>query len=137
MTALVLPPVLRGELASHARRGAPDEVCGLLVGATGRVDRIVPARNRCVDRSTERYDLHPEDLLAAEDAARAAGLEVLGVYHSHPRDRAAPSREDLERAHPGWVYVIVSVSADETRAWRLVGRAFVEVSLEDPPGAPR
>ena len=134
MTPLVLPPHLRGELELHAERGAPEEVCGLLVGARDHVERVVPARNRCAGRTTARYDLHPEDLLTAELEARAAGREVIGVYHSHPRDPAVPSRADLEGAHPGWVYVIVSVRAGETRAWRLAGQAFAEVALEDSPG---
>ena len=101
MTALVLPPHLRGELERHAQRGAPAEVCGLLLGAPGRVERVVPARNRCAGRRSDRYELHPEDHLAAELEARAAGLEVLGVYHSHPQDPATPSQADQQGAHPG------------------------------------
>lgn len=129
MTALVLPPHLRGELERHAQRGAPAEVCGLLLGAPGRVERVVPARNRCAGRRSDRYELHPEDHLAAELEARAAGLEVLGVYHSHPQDPATPSQADQQGAHPGSLHVIVSLAGDGVRAWRLGEGARVEVPL--------
>jgi len=31
-----------------------------------------------------RYELRPEDLLAADKKARAAGLDLIGIFHSHP-----------------------------------------------------
>ncbi len=40
---------------------------------------------------------------------RAAGLELLGIYHSHPTGENKPSARDIERAYyPEAAYFIVS-----------------------------
>jgi proteasome lid subunit RPN8/RPN11 len=41
--------------------------------------------------------------------ARSGGVEVVGLYHSHPDHPAQPSQFDLEHAMPWWSYVIVGV----------------------------
>jgi proteasome lid subunit RPN8/RPN11 len=132
---LSLPPPARREIEARAARDYPHEACGLLVGrrSGGRVEvvRVRPARN-LAPRARERYELDPADHLAAEDEARALGLEVVGVWHSHPEHPARPSRTDLERAWPGWSYLIASVRGGETVelcAWRLDGDRFREQEL--------
>lgn len=138
--ALVLPRVLRRAMERHALRGSPQEVCGLLLGrpsTRGAVVRCVyPARNLNEDRPHERFELHPGDLVAAEEAARAADQEVLGVYHSHPGHAAVPSEADRHGAWSGWSYAILSVLAGEVRevrSWLLVDGSFDEqrIALED------
>jgi proteasome lid subunit RPN8/RPN11 len=138
--ALVLPRVLRRAMERHALRGSPSEVCGLLLGrpsARGALVRCVyPARNVNQDRPHERFELYPGDVVAAEQAAREADQEVLGVYHSHPGHHAVPSAEDRKGAWSGWSYAILSVLAGEVRevrSWLLVDGAFDEqmITLED------
>ena len=84
--------------------------------------RVTWARN--VDPREDRYEVDPEGLLTAERAARASGLGVVGVWHSHPRGAAAPSTTDRRGAYGGWSYVIVR--AAETRSFRLVKGVFEE-----------
>jgi proteasome lid subunit RPN8/RPN11 len=127
-------------LTAWARAGYPSEACGLLVGrrdAAGvEVERAVLARNRHVERAPERYELDPLDHLAAEEAALAEGLAVVGVWHSHPDHAARPSERDRAAAFEGWSYVIVAVDAagaSAVRSWRLDGeRRFVEEELLVP-----
>ena len=99
-----------------------------LPGAPAVVERARSARN-LVASAHDRYELDPADHLAAEDEARALGLEVVGVWHSHPDRPALPSETDRRRAWPGWSYVIVAVAsgkAAELRSWRLEGDRFAE-----------
>lgn len=130
---LVLPADVRSDLESWTGKGYPEETCGLLLGRTalGRTEtaRAVRARNRNRERARDRYDLDPTDFLAADLAARAEGLEIVGVWHSHPDHPARPSETDRDAAWEGWSYVIVEVTAggvSALRSWRLVGREFVE-----------
>ena len=37
---LEYPVELRQELIAHAREGEPDDVCGILAGRDGRVERV-------------------------------------------------------------------------------------------------
>lgn len=115
-------------LVDEARRAAPLEACGLLIGADAAIVRIHPARN--VLLSPTRYEVAPEDHFAALRAARREGLAVIGGYHSHPASAAVPSATDRDEAGPAFLYLIVGlVPAPEVRAWALAGGNFAEVGL--------
>lgn len=119
-----LPRTVRRAVLDHARRAAPNECCGLLIGAAAGADtRIVrawPARN--LRRSPNRYLVDPADHFAAIRSARRAGLAVVGAYHSHPASPPTPSATDTEEADdPGLLYVIASPAPAAVRAYRLEG----------------
>lgn len=135
-THLRLSLQLRQQVADSAVRAYPAEACGLLVGRASKeraeVIRIAPARNRAT--RADRYDLDPEDFLAADLAARADSLEIVGIWHSHPDHPAVPSPTDLARAWNGFSYLILAINRgkeDELRSWRLADERFCEEFLED------
>jgi proteasome lid subunit RPN8/RPN11 len=69
-----------------------------------------------------RYLLTAEDYLRGEQEAARRGLDVLGVFHSHPDHPNRPSEFDREWAMPWFSYIITSVQAGravESRAWVL------------------
>jgi proteasome lid subunit RPN8/RPN11 len=131
---LRLPPALREQLNRWAADGHPYEICGLLVGAAApdgtAVSRITRARNLAIDRSRDRYTLDPEHFLAVDSVARADGLEIVGVWHTHPDHPPRPSTTDLVAAWETFSYLILSVARDGVRdaaAWRLAANGgFVE-----------
>jgi len=52
----------------------------------------------------------PQDLLRADRHAEDAGMEILGVWHSHTHTDAWPSPTDVAQApDPQWHYVVVSL----------------------------
>ncbi len=53
----------------------------------------------------------PEDLLAADRSARAAGLDLIGIFHSHPDCDAYFSKTDLENSCPWYSFVVLSVKS--------------------------
>lgn len=130
---LALPAGIRAELEALALAGYPCETCGLLLGECrdGRccVASQRPAKNLNRERARDRFELDPQDYLRAEEAAAAAGLAVVGIWHSHPDHPARPSATDLAMAWAGWSYLIVSVRRSgvaELRSWRLAGDSFEE-----------
>ena len=135
---LRLTAPLRLELDQLAADGYPHEVCGLLVGRTVDrttvVERITSARNLVADRPHDRFRLDDGDFLAADDAARRAGLDIVGIWHTHPDHPARPSVTDLEAAWPAYSYLILGVGAhgvEESRSWLLDGDRFVEQSIKE------
>ena len=133
---LHLPPAVLGDLETWARAEYPNEACGLLLGRsrtdTGRVVvRVVRCAN--LNRERDRYQLDPVDHLAAEKAAHREGLEVIGVWHTHPDHPAQPSETDRAAAWEGWSYVIVAVIArgvNDVRSFRLRANAFIEEEIQ-------
>ena len=96
-------------IQAHGSEGYPDEICGLMLGNDHVVTDVRRARNIIVDRSRDRYEIDPLDQIRIQREADAAGLDVIGYYHSHPDHPAQASRFDTERAWAGYVYVIVSI----------------------------
>lgn len=135
-TTLVLPDHVRARLDAWVRAGHPEETCGLLVGRRaglrGFVLRAVQARNLARRHRSDKFDLDPVAYVAADRAARAEGLEVIGVWHSHPDHPAAPSEDDRRAAWANHSYLIAAVDEEgvrELESYRLEGDRFVRESL--------
>ncbi len=133
---LLLPDPILARLGAWVRDAYPHEACGLLVGrvdgAGVEVVRAVRAGNLNRERAHERYELDPADHMQTELAARAEGLDVVGVWHSHPDHQAVPSETDRAAAHAGWSYVILSVApggVSDVRSWRLRSGRFREEAI--------
>jgi proteasome lid subunit RPN8/RPN11 len=98
----------------HAERTYPDECCGAMLGhvqgESKRVTEALPLENAFNGEKQDRYELRPEDLLAAEREARARGLDLIGIFHSHPDCDAYFSETDLKNSCPWYSFVVLSVN---------------------------
>lgn len=139
---LVLDPRHVAAIGRHGEADYPAEACGLIGGTLegGRkvAVQLVPLANRRTDSARNRYLIDPESFRRAEQRLDRDGLEVIGVYHSHPDHPPEPSAFDREHAWPWLSYVIVGVErgrAGALKSWVLADdRArFVEeaVTLEE------
>ncbi|WP_198003250.1 M67 family metallopeptidase [Alkalilimnicola ehrlichii MLHE-1] len=129
--ALTLPARERDRLARLGLARWPEEACGLMLGCDGRVRRLVLCRNVAARRA-DRYLVHARDFLRWDRAAHRLGLDILGVWHTHPDGGARPSGTDREQAWRGWSYLIAAVDGraiTELRSWRLRGDHFIEETL--------
>jgi len=140
--SLIFPATLRQELVDHAREGDPDEVCGMLAGRDGRVERAFRVRNAADevtaqsgvfrDRATGEaapgrravhYYMDPRDQLRVYNEIDGLGLDLIGYYHSHTHSEARPSPTDVRLATDlASFYVLVSLtdtSHPPVRAWRI------------------
>ncbi|MDO5532965.1 M67 family metallopeptidase [Sutterella sp.] len=104
-------------IVAHARSVLPEEACGLIAGVEQGgvrvVKRVYLLEN--TDHSNEHFTISPKDHLTALKDMRAAGLDALGNWHSHPETPSRPSEEDKRLAFdPGASYMILSL-ADRDR----------------------
>lgn len=96
-------------MLDHLRAGLPNEACGLLAGLGNRVTHVLAADNIAA-RPRVEYEMDPGQQLQRFEFIEAQGLDLVGIYHSHPFSPAHPSATDLARAfYPEAVYVIVSL----------------------------
>jgi proteasome lid subunit RPN8/RPN11 len=108
------------QIAALFRHAATSEheVCGVLIGRRAprlTLETIVAARNVHATPN-QHFLLDAPTLLRADAAARAAGLELIGFYHSHPNGVLLPSTTDRGAAWPGYLTLIVAVERGRPRS---------------------
>ncbi len=115
------------QIAQHASARPTEEVCGLLFGSVSPASNqppvalILPVDNVAATPA-DRYEMHPAQLVEAQVKAARQGLELVGIYHSHPHSQPIPSATDVREAHyPDAIYLIVSLVRDDARfaAWSI------------------
>jgi proteasome lid subunit RPN8/RPN11 len=70
----------------------------------------------------KNYEIAPEELFRLMREIRAAGLLLMGIYHSHPNGANEPSPRDIERAYYSDVaYFVLSprISPSPVRAFTI------------------
>ena len=147
-------------MEAHAERVYPEECCGLIVGNLDTsgdrplksVVEIVALDNEWTPDVVEtdapeqttkrrRYWIDPKDMLQVQKASRDKGLNIIGIYHSHPDHVAVPSECDRAAAWPQYAYAIVSVcngKAVDIQNWALdFERQFQPEAMRVSPSAAR
>jgi proteasome lid subunit RPN8/RPN11 len=104
-------------MVSHAKTTYPNECCGAMIGAIDgdqkAVSVAVPLENAFTGEQGARYELRQEDLLRADSEARRRGLDLIGIFHSHPDCDAYFSKTDLENSCPWYSFVVLSIKNGE------------------------
>jgi len=119
------------QLIAHAQKEVPFEACGYLAARNSIITQVYPLSN--IDKSSEHFSFDPREQFAAVKDARAKGLEVCAVYHSHPASPARPSAEDIKLAlDPDKFYFIVSLAADkqDIKAFKIKAQKVEPINLE-------
>ena len=109
---MTIPQQVIDELIEQARRDAPDESCGYLLGERTDEGDVVTENYwmENIDHSPEHFAFAPKDQFAALKYARSKGLKILASWHSHPASPSRPSQEDLRLANdPTIRYAILSL----------------------------
>jgi len=138
-------------IVEQGRNGKPLEICGLLAGINTtndsddditQVAAVYPVSSD--DRSELTYTMNPLQQLRAEKEISARGLQVVGIYHTHPATVAYPSSTDVARAHwgdtddlifPDYSYLIVSLrdpARPELHSFKIKGRRIPQDIVEEP-----
>ena len=112
------------EMVAHARATYPNECCGAMLGTVDgdekRVTIALSLENASQGPQQARYELRPEDLLKADREARQKGLDLVGIYHSHPDCGAYFSETDLKNSCPWYSFVVLSIQKgdfDHANSW--------------------
>ncbi len=104
-------------MVSHARDKFPNECCGAMIGVIDgdrkTVRQAVPMENAFTGPQAARYELRPEDLMQADREARKAGMDLIGIFHSHPDCDAYFSETDLKNSCPWYSFVVLSIKNGE------------------------
>jgi proteasome lid subunit RPN8/RPN11 len=127
---LHIPQSLYDQLRAHGEETYPHECCGILLGISDanslHVHELIRAGNTRTDSAHNRYNIAPQELIAAQREGRKLGLDIVGFYHSHPDHPAQWSPTDFAEAHWfGCAYVITSVDGDKTTGTAQITNSFL------------
>jgi proteasome lid subunit RPN8/RPN11 len=104
-------------MVAHAREAYPNECCGAMLGSIDGGQKLVRIalrlENAFAGAQAARYELRPEDLLKADQAARQRKMDLIGIYHSHPDCDAYFSKTDLQNSCPWYSFVVLSIRNGE------------------------
>jgi [CysO sulfur-carrier protein]-S-L-cysteine hydrolase len=128
---LSLSAEIAAQIVEHSRSDYPAEVCGLVAGRGGVATAAYPGRN-ISPTPADTYELD-HDTLAQMIDFEDAGLELVAIYHSHPRGPETPSPTDIAYAfYPDTMYLIISLATPDqpvVRGFRITDRRAREVAI--------
>lgn len=129
------------EMMEHAKKRYPMECCGVLLGdASGtelRIRQVVNVKNTCEKTISQKaFAISPLDFILIENMAEEQGLNLVAIYHSHPKAGAFPSKKDVEGMIPGYSYPIISICQDalfpgnQLTGWSMQIKSYQKLSFD-------
>jgi proteasome lid subunit RPN8/RPN11 len=121
---LKISKTLIEEIGKQGEEGYPYEICGFMLGNIDyqnnirEVKEIFQVENQNKERANDRFEISPKDYLKVENYAESKGLQIVGIYHTHPDHPDRPSKTDLAFAQPDMSYIIMSVNNGKAENWR-------------------
>jgi proteasome lid subunit RPN8/RPN11 len=88
----------------HVASMTPVEACGMLAGKEDRVENVLLVRN--AEQSPVRFRMDPLEQINALEWIDANGLDLLGIFHSHPSGPETVSPTDIAEAAYEVVHLI-------------------------------
>ena len=113
---LILTKAQRQLLSTEATNQKPNESCALLFGKIENekitISEIYPTEN--IEKSPINFTVSSEQLIQGYKIAEEKGLDVIGIFHSHPDSEPYPSETDKKfmEINPV-VWVIFSLKTNE------------------------
>ena len=104
------------EIVAFAKKGLPNEACGLLGGVIEGDKKIVKKVYylRNTDESPEHFSMDVKEQFAVIKDIRKENYVLLGNFHSHPNTPSRSSQEDIRLAFdPSLSYLILSLAEAE------------------------
>lgn len=138
---LTIDRTIHDQIKAHGAASYPYEGCGLLLGETGPDGNVIVAARPLPNvwpvesEKPERFRIAEDDWRDVELEAMSAGLDVVGIFHSHPDHPPVASPRDLAWASwPGYSYLITQVVAGQpgvSRSWQLAAdrSGFIEEEI--------
>jgi len=116
MKSLTLTKEQLQKMISHVDLHAPLEACGILAGLNSKVESVLEVTNQA--QSVVRFVMAPSEQLKAFEWIESNGLDLIGIFHSHPAGPETVSPTDIAEAAYEVVHVIL---ARVEGAWRARG----------------
>ena len=129
MQKIILSKLQKKILLDHTCKEEPNEACAILYGNNNIVKEIWLTNN--IDSSPTEFTLSPEQTLEMYRKCDELNLEVIGIFHSHPKGEAQPSNTDKKfMENNPYVWIIYSGIYKDFRAF-ILESDIVEIPIQE------
>ena len=99
-------------LLKHCIDELPNEACAILAGRDDTILNVYIMEN--IQKQPDNFFMAPEEQFRVVKDIRKKGLDMLGIFHSHPDAAARPSERDISMAfYPEAACFIISLIKKE------------------------
>ena len=129
---ILLPKVFRQSLEQHANVQSPLEACAILFGTsndkTWETTDIFLTEN--IDKSEVNFTISNKQLMEGYTIAEDKGLDIVGIFHSHPNSQPSPSNTDIKFMKGNPIpWIIYSGITKEMKAY-LLESDLIQIPIE-------
>jgi len=120
-------------LTEHAENEKPNESCAILYGDVKNENSIVKEiwLTENIEKSSVEFTLSPEQTLEMHEKEKEIGLQIIGIFHSHPNSQASPSSTDKRfMENNPYVWIIYSGINKDFKAYFLESD-IIEIPIEE------
>ena len=133
MQKIILSKIQKKILLDHTHKEEPNESCAILYGnkieEENTVKEIWLTKNS--NPSPIEFTLSAEQTLEMDQKRKELNLEIIGIFHSHPKGDAFPSSTDKKfMQNNPYVWIIYSGINKNFRAFILESDS-VEIQIEE------
>ena len=132
MQKIILSQSDKKTLTEHAENEKPNESCAILYGDIKNETHIVKEAwlTENIEKSPVEFTLSPEQTLEMHEKEKETGLQIIGIFHSHPNSQAIPSSTDKRfMENNRYVWIIYSGINKEFKAY-LLESDIIEIPIE-------
>ena len=129
MQKIILSKSQKKILLEHTLKEEPNESCAILYGEKIEEENIVKEiwLTENIDSSPTEFTLSPEQTWEMDQKRKELNLEIIGIFHSHPKGEAYPSNTDKKfMENNPYVWIIYSGINKNFRAFILESEIPIE-----------
>ena len=130
---IILSKLQKKILLDHSHKEEPNESCAILYGdknnETYTVKEIWLTEN--IDSSPVEFTLSQDQVWKMDQKRKELNLEIMGIFHSHPKSEAFPSSTDKKfMENNPYVWIIYSGINKNFRAF-ILESDIIEIPIQD------
>ena len=128
MQKIILSETDKKILSEYSENQKPNESCAILFGKNDIVSDLFLTEN--IEESPVNFTISNDQLIEGYKIAEQKGLDVIGIFHSHPDSDAFPSNTDKKfmQSNPV-VWIIYSGINKNFRAF-VLETEIIEIPIE-------
>jgi proteasome lid subunit RPN8/RPN11 len=130
---IILSKLQKKILLDHTHKEDPNESCAILYGNKNGEENIVKQiwLTENTDSSPIEFTLSPEQTWEMDQKRKEWNLEIIGIFHSHPKSEAFPSSTDKKfMENNPYVWIIYSGINKDFRAF-ILESDIIEIPIKD------